>query len=353
MVRRAQQRGDHLVDGNISAASWIGRSCSMSVTSASDRLCVGEQIDSLPIVAEALSRGEIGYQSASVICHLRDKLGEKGDSLDEEQWIGFAREYSVKDLRWLSAHTRYALDPDGFDRDTEESYEERFLHISEMNGMYHLSGVIDPESGTALKSAVDALAKRRGQDDSRTPKQRRADALTEIVYHGMDEGRLPRRNGVRPHITVSTTLEGLKAELGAPASELENGMPISSKTVQRLACDGTLCRVLKAGSVVVDVGRATRAISPSQRRALKARYRGCCGPGCDRPINWTTPHHIEFWSRGGPSNLPNLLPLCYYHHRLVHEGGWQVVRVGEGVKFIRPDRVIARRIRAPGVRWAA
>jgi hypothetical protein len=353
MVRRVQQRGDHLVDGNITAASWISRTCGMSIPSAADRLCVGEQLESLPMVAQALSNGEIGYQSASVICHLRDKLGEKRDGLDEEQWIGFAREYSVKDLRWLSAHTRYALDPDGFDRDTEESYEERSLHISEMNGMFHLSGVIDPEGGAALKSAVEALAKRRGQDDSRTPRQRRADALTEIVYHAMDEGRLPRRNGVRPHIAVTTTVEGLKAELGAPASELESGMPISSKTVQRLACDGTLCRVLKADSVVVDVGRATRAISPAQRRALKARYRGCCWPGCDRPINWTTPHHIEFWSRGGASNMPNLLPLCYYHHRLVHEGGWQVVKAGEEVRFIRPDRVIARRIRAPGMRWAA
>jgi len=353
MARRVQERGDHLVGGNISAASWISQICGMSVPSAADRLCVGEQLESLPMVAEALTKGDIGYQSASVICHLRDKLGEKREGLDEEQWIGFAREHSVKDLRWLAAHTRYALDPDGFERDTEESYEERFLHISEMNGMYHLSGVIDPEGGAALKSAVDALAKRLGQDDGRTPKQRRADALTEIVYHAMDEGKLPRRNGVRPHITVSTTLEGLRAELGAAASELESGMPVSSKTVQRLACDGTLSRVLKADSVVVDVGRATRAISPAQRRALKARYRGCCGPGCERPINWTTPHHIEFWSLGGPSNMPNLLPLCYYHHRLVHEGGWQVVKAGEGVRFIRPDRVIARRIRAPGMRWAA
>jgi hypothetical protein len=37
----------------------------------------------------------------------------------------------------------------------------------------------------------------------------------------------------------------------------------------------------------------------------------------------------------------------------VHEGGWQVVKAGEEVMFIRPDRVIARRIRAPGMRWAA
>jgi hypothetical protein len=57
MARRVQQRGDHLVDGNISAASWISRTCNLSVTSAADRLCVGEQMESLPLVAEALSRG--------------------------------------------------------------------------------------------------------------------------------------------------------------------------------------------------------------------------------------------------------------------------------------------------------
>src|SRR5947209_18464472 len=141
--------------------------------------------------------------------------------------------------------------------------------------------------------------------------------------------------------------------LGAPASELQGGMPISSKTVQRLACDGTLHRVLKADSVVVDVGRATRSVSPSQWRALKARHRTCAAPECDRPVNMTSPHHIEFWARGGRSDLPNLLPLCYHHHRLVHEGGWQVIRAGDGVKFIPPERVIPRRVRGPGMRWAA
>jgi len=37
--------------------------------------------------------------------------------------------------------------------------------------------------------------------------------------------------------------------------------------------------------------------------------------------------------------LPNLLPLCHHHHRLVHEGGWQVIRAGDGVQFIPPERV--------------
>src|SRR5260370_42692109 len=157
-----------------------------------------------------------------------------------------------------------------------------------MNGKYHLSGVLDREAGVALKTAIDGLSNRLGQDDRRTPKQRRADALTEVVYKAMDEGKLPKRKGVRPHITITTTLEGLKGELGAAASELEAGMPISSKTVQRLACDGTLSRGLKAESLVIDVGRATPAIPPAMHRRLQAAPRRCYRPRLHRPNNITT-----------------------------------------------------------------
>ena len=91
MVRRVQQRGDHLVDGANTAVSWISRTCGMSVTSAADRLCVGTQLESLPKIAAALSSGEISYQSASVLCHLREQLGDKRDLFDEEEMLGYAR----------------------------------------------------------------------------------------------------------------------------------------------------------------------------------------------------------------------------------------------------------------------
>jgi hypothetical protein len=219
--------------------------------------------------------------------------------------------------------------------------------------MYRLDGMLDSEGGAALLAAIDALARPLGADDSRGPKQRRADALVELAHHAMNKGTLPRRGGVRPHITVTTTIEGLKGELGAAASRLRDGMPISSKTVQRLACDGTLCRVIKADSIVIDVGRATRAISGSQRRGINARHHRCCGQDCDRPVSMTSVHHIEFWASGGPNNLPNMLPLCYFHHRLVHEGGWQVVKGGEGIQWIPPEREVIRRTRGPGRYLAA
>ena len=63
VVNRARERGDHLIMGHVSAVGWVANTCAMSRNSASDRLCVGEQIESLPQIAQALSAGEIGLGS--------------------------------------------------------------------------------------------------------------------------------------------------------------------------------------------------------------------------------------------------------------------------------------------------
>src|SRR5258706_5570477 len=353
-ARRSQRKGEYLVAGNISAASWIARTCGMSITSAADRLCVGEQLESLPKVAAALGSGEISYQSTSVLCHLRQQLGEKAKLFDEDEMLQSAREWSVFHRLALSPAPRNEADPDGFFNDAEESFTRRRFHVSAMSdGLYLVEGVLDPVAGAAFKTAVDALAKPTGPDDERTARQRRADAVGELALHAMDQGTLPRRHSVKPHINLTLTLEGLKGELGVPPAQLDLSLPISTRTAERLACDCTMSRVLRADSMVIHVGRATRTVSAPTMRALRVRDKGCRFPGCDRQVSWSNPHHIKFWARGGPSNLPNLVLLCFFHHRLVHEGGWQVIKSGREFQFLPPDRVVMRRARGPGVRWAA
>jgi hypothetical protein len=149
------------------------------------------------------------------------------------------------------------------------------------------------------------------------------------------------------------TLEGLKGELGVPPADLDLSLPISVRTAERIACDCTMSRVVLADSMVIDVGRATRTVSAPTMRALRVRDKGCRFPGCDRQVNWSNPHHLIYWSRGGPSKVSNLVLLCYFHHRLVHEGGWQVIKAGREFKFLPPERFVLRRARGPGVRWAA
>src|SRR5207302_5073550 len=171
VVTRARQRGDHLLAGQ-SACSWVSDTCQMSRTAAADRLCVGEQLDKLPRIAEALSSGQIGYQAGSVICHLSEQLGEKRDHIDEEHWIDYAQRFSIKDLRYLTYKAREAWDAEGFEKETEEDYEQRYLHLSEPGRMDQLDAVPDPQGTAALRAAIEALSKPLGSEDARTPKQR-------------------------------------------------------------------------------------------------------------------------------------------------------------------------------------
>ena len=130
---------------------------------------------------------------------------------------------------------------------------------------------------------------------------------------------------------VTTSLETLLGLMGAPAAEMEFSLPISAKAVERLACDCTVTRILLGSeSTVIDVGRAKRVISGPQRKALSVRDQGCVWPGCDRPASFTSGHHLAHWIHGGSTDLHNLVLLCYRHHWMVHEGGWQIVRTDDG-----------------------
>ncbi|TMG62058.1 MAG: DUF222 domain-containing protein, partial [Chloroflexi bacterium] len=102
---------------------------------------------------------------------------------------------------------------------------------------------------------------------------------------------------------------------------------ISSTSVQRIACDCSVTRVLlNQESVTIDVGRSKRVISNTLRKALKIRDGHCRWPGCERPASWCDGHHLVHWIHGGETNLGNLVLLCRRHHRMVHEGGWQLIK---------------------------
>ncbi len=351
-ARKFQLAGGHLADGFPGVVSWLRHNCGISGASAADRVCVGKQLATLPHTAESLASGRLGYQSAAAICHLYEQAAERRDELDESALVTHAEGMGVADVRDLCRRVRYAIDPEGSEREDNFDFDRRRLHISQTSdGMHVLDAVLDPVGGAEVKTALEALA-RSGANDGRRHPQRMADALVELSHHALETGSLPTRRGVKPHVNVTTTLEALQ---GMPVGADLNGAPISQKSLERICCDGTLSRVMLADSVVIDVGRATRTVSPATQRALKARDRRCRWRGCDRPITWTSPHHLEFWSRGGPTRLPNLLSLCWFHHRLVHEGGWQVVKTGDEFQFIAPARNVFKPdwARGPGVSKAA
>src|SRR5262249_52956233 len=64
--------------------------------------------------------------------------------------------------------------------------------------------------------------------------------------------------------------------------------------------------------------------------------RGCRFPGCG--VRHAQGHHLHHWANGGPTRLANLTLLCRFHHRAVHEEGYQAERDAEGTLLFRTPR---------------
>jgi hypothetical protein len=119
------------------------------------------------------------------------------------------------------------------------------------------------------------------------------------------------------------------------AARLEDGTPVSAETLRRVCCDGgVVAAVVDQQGAVLDVGRRTRAIPSAIRRALWIRDQGCRFPGCMNQ-RYVHGHHVQHWLHGGPTSLDNLVLLCSFHHRLLHEAGFTVTLLPNGDVDVR------------------
>jgi len=275
-----------------------------------------------------------------------------------------ARRLDPPTLRKVVTYLHEVADLGSADERVRRQHERRGLWVSPtLTGMVAVDGLLEPEAGEVLLTALEPLARPASAEDDHSGAQRRADALGELARRQLEGGRLPNSGGVRPQVTVTVDLASLLGGAGLPGANSDWVGPLPAENVRRLACDATVTRVLVSRHPIEDqddggdhhpaqpdtapgdlaarlhaavallppalggaptqpleVGRATRVVSPSQRTALAVRDGGCRFPGCARPPAWCEAHHRRHWLHGGPTDLNNLVLLCRAHHRAVHEG---------------------------------
>lgn len=123
-------------------------------------------------------------------------------------------------------------------------------------------------------------------------------------------------------VVVTVGLDQLLAGLGV--AHLDTGDDLSAAQARRLACQaGILPAVLDGASQPLDLGRSQRFFTEAQRTALAARYSACAADGCDRPYAWCDLHHQTRWVHQGRTDLANAVPLCGWHHRRIHDPGYE------------------------------
>ena len=323
------RRGAAAGEGAVTTAGWLRAACRMSPGAVRQRVEVARRLAGMPLVADALAAGDVSYDHARLICSAVEELAEVAGAEPaaavQAPLVAAARMVDPLRLRREIENARHAIAPDASVSEVERIHARRRLSISStLDGVVVLDGILDPEGGALLMSALAPVSVPAGPDDPRTPRQRRADGLVELCRRGLDRGDLPEIGGERPHLTVTVDVETLERRTPARAAELAWAGAVSGETARRLACDASISRVVTAGrSEPLDVGRRTRVVPPAIRTALAIRDGGCTHPGCDRPPPFTDAHHIRHWADGGPTSLDNLILLCRTHHRAVHEGAWQ------------------------------
>jgi hypothetical protein len=304
---------------------WLERALQLTPGAAHARIRTAHQLETLPGTAIALRNGEIGGQQAAVICRAMEQVGRTNlDPADvEEQLVDAAQRTDPRELRRQWCQTRYQADREAGEEAEEEQRRRRWAHLRQTyDGGCRLEGEFDPEGAAVLRTAIRGIVgRRRAKGDERTGEQRTADALLDMARYRLDAGDLPTRGGQRPHVSVIADLATLRLEPGSRMAELDWGTLVTGETARRIVCDAAITPVLVGDDgEILHVGRTTRTVPASTRRALNLRDRHCQGKDgtCPVPAEECTPHHIVHVADGGQPTLPNLILYCDACHAERH-----------------------------------
>jgi hypothetical protein len=306
-------------------AHWLSIRYGMSWWKADRWIKASAALEHLPATTEALESGVLGIDKVVELCRF-------ATAENEGELIGWASDATCATIRRRAdLEVRAALDETtGLERDRSLRYwyEDGGRRFGLEARMPSAQGAIVAK---ALERVVDQIPVMPTQTDGVVIEARRADALLALCSQHIAADA----DADRATVVVHASLEALSGRRNA---ESEHGAVMPPEALQRLACDARIQVVAEseAGDAVA-LGRTKREPSAAMLRQLRHRDRGCRFPGCGSTA-FANAHHIVWWSRGGATDLDNLLLICGFHHRLVHEHGWTIERADDGrLRWFRPD----------------
>jgi hypothetical protein len=345
--------------GMKSCAQWLNLHCGIGEVAAREKLRVAHALGKLPEINAAFRDGQVSYSKVRAMTRVATPANES--TLLNIARYGTAShvERTVRLFRRVERleETEIAADV----------HRQRSVHFrTDDDGSVVIHARVPAEVGALVRQAIERAAEMAEADRPVEPDEpdhsfdrfgrRRAEGLRVMAEQFLANaseasGAAGDRYQVVVHIDQSVLSESDITEMHTDClepgqCELEDGPALAVETARRLACDGSLVGLVEdAEGTPLNIGRKTRAIPPSIRRALQARDGGCRFPGCTH-TRFTEGHHVEYWANGGQTELANLVTLCHFHHHLVHEGGFGVrvvaKRAADGARqrdfrFTRPD----------------
>lgn len=292
-----------------STAHWLSWKCAVGLVAAREQVRVGRALQELPKVRAAFGEGRLSYSKVRALTRVATP----------------AREAELLEFALVATAAQLERTVRGYERTRGDAETEagrlamrsvRFL--TESDGTVTMLARLTPEQAQLVRHALDQACREVPvEPEHASGEARRADAL-ELLASAFLAGSSRR---VPTEVVVHIDADAVDER---------------SPVVERLLCDGRVRTVIHtAGN---QAGRVTRTIPPPLRRLIERRDRnGCPFPGCAN-TRFVHVHHIRHFAAGGPTSSANCILMCTFHHRLVHDGGWNVVGNGDQtVLFASPD----------------
>jgi hypothetical protein len=331
-LREFDQRAGFLRCGFDNCADWLHWRCDISLSAAREKLRVAHALLSLPLISTSFGEGLLAYSKVRALTRVvhRD---------NDLELLAFALEHTATQVEQRCQELRCGT-PESTEQ-AQRAYSRRSLSTfrNPEKGTITYTLEVPIEQGEMVDKALDKANALSHSDHAEFAKEswsaQRADAFLKIanVYLSgkqVAEGAVSDSDNylITVHVDQAVLAEG----------KGRSGLPVES--VKRLCCDGnTITIVENANGEPLSIGRKSRTVPTAIKRALHARDKHCRFPGC-RNSRFVDAHHIQHWSAGGETSLGNLLLLCGKHHRLIHEGGFRIVRdYQDQWIFTRPDGI--------------
>ena len=294
----------------------------------------------LPEVGAGLIAGDISYSTFQTIAYRTDLI------TDPEVMAAVDAELSLKVRRW-PAMTRGRLvaavdqivaraDRHAVRRRREQHADREFSIWDGDNGLTEVFGRLVTTDAHAVDARLNALAATVCEDDPRTLKQRRADAIGALAAGAAKlqcrcgqpmcpAGATPVPCPVVIHVVANqSTLDGTKPD---PGSIIGTDALIPAELIAQLAESARLRPLVHPGDALPE-----RGYVPSQALAdfVRCRDLTCRFPGCDRPATEADLDHTIPHSEGGATHASNLKSLCRQHHLIKTFWGWRDQQLPDG-----------------------
>jgi hypothetical protein len=323
-----------------------------------------------PIVAEALTSGMIGVDTAHTILYSLKQAASGSDASPERMddaelaLVTMGTAQSADLVADAGRLWRDALDPDGIEPRYEEIRERRMITISrERNGIKTYVIKADPPTSAVLDAIfLDSMDSKVGprflseedlaramtlvEDDHgelvetivdpRSIEQKRVDILQGVLSAGLRATREgPTDLRTIGSVTAIISLKDLQSATGFGILEGTDEV-IPASAIQELVCEtGFYLIVLGLSGEPLFHGKRKRYFTRAQRRAMAARDGDrCVVPGCKCRAASTNAHHVLFFGNSGPTDVDNGVLLCPAHHHVLHQGAFEIKMV-DGMPYLR------------------